>query len=65
MRAGDYVEFSSAQLAKIAGKGLRAPSFLSTNEVRALCASVLTQARNKKQGVRLAKLPKAWKLEVI
>lgn len=38
-------EFTSTQVAKIASRGLREPTSLTIAEIRAVCASALTQAR--------------------
>lgn len=38
-------EFTSAQVASIASRGMRDPAGLTNTEIRAVCASALTQAR--------------------
>jgi hypothetical protein len=43
-------EKTSPAIAKIASKGLKAPSTLTTAEVKKLTGSVLTQAADKKTG---------------
>mgnify|MGYP007100116628 CR=1 FL=1 len=40
-------EKTSKRIAKLAAKGVRAPSTLTTAEIKAVCASVLTQAEDK------------------
>lgn len=54
------VEFTSAKIAKIAGAGL-AGKKLTTAEVRAVCASALTQARSKIKAAKAHKERKARK----
>jgi hypothetical protein len=61
-----FIEYTSKQLAKIAGKGLRDPQSLSWFEIRALAGCALTQARNK--GVTLICPPrgrKNWAAEAV
>jgi hypothetical protein len=38
-------EFTSAEVATLAARGVRSPENLTMKEVRAVCASALTQAR--------------------
>jgi hypothetical protein len=38
-------EYTSAEVATLAARGLRDPSGLTITEIRAVCASALTQAR--------------------
>lgn len=38
-------EYTSAEVARIASRGLRDPSGLTITEIRAVCASALTQAK--------------------
>ena len=37
-------EISSARIASIAARGVKTPGMLTAGEIRAVCASVLTQA---------------------
>lgn len=48
-------EKTSPRLARIASKGLRAPSTLKAAEVKALAGSVLTQAPDRPKPKRKAK----------
>jgi hypothetical protein len=41
-------ETTSAEVASIASRGLRRPTSLTDAEIRAVCASALTQAPNKR-----------------
>lgn len=45
-------EVTSKRVAAIAAKGLKAPSTLTCQEIKALCASVLTQRPAKDRGLR-------------
>lgn len=40
-------EKTSPRVAKIASKGMKAPSTLTTKEIKAVCATALTQTANK------------------
>jgi hypothetical protein len=42
-------ETTSPEVASIASRGLARPLALSKREIRAVCASALTQARNREQ----------------
>lgn len=41
-------EFTSAEVASLAARGLSAPQTLTHEEIRKLCASALTQARSRR-----------------
>ena len=41
-------EHTSAKIASIAARGMRAPLSLSPDEIQSVCASVVTQAPDKK-----------------
>lgn len=61
-----FIQYSSTQLARVAARGLRNPQVLSTMDIRALCGSALTQARQKGKGVILIRPPKrgqVWSAE--
>lgn len=45
-------EVTSTRIATLAAKGLKAPSTLTCKEIKALCASVLTQRPAKDRGLR-------------
>lgn len=40
-------EFTSAEVAKIAARGLRRPESLSVDEISAVCGSALNQTRDR------------------
>lgn len=42
-------EYTSAQIASIAARGMIDPSSLTEKEIRSVCASALTQAKNVKK----------------
>ncbi len=48
------MEYTSAQIGRIAAKGIKRPTSLSSDEIRAVCASALTQRpdRKKKKAVK-------------
>lgn len=46
-------EYTSAQVAKLAAKGLNNPLSLFPDEIRVICASALTQAKDHPKPVEL------------
>lgn len=54
------VEFTSSRMSSIAAKGLRNPHQLTTIEMRALAACVLTQARDHR-AVSMVRTREGWK----
>lgn len=42
-------EKTSKSIAKLAAKGLHSPALLTSAEIKAICASVLTQAPDRKK----------------
>lgn len=57
---GSSIEFSSSRMASIAAKGLKNPQRLTTMEMRALAACVLTQARDRR-AVSMIRTREGWK----
>lgn len=44
----DGEEYTSERIASIAGEGLNRPETLSLRDIKAVCGSALTQARNRR-----------------
>ena len=57
-------EYTHVEVAEIAGKGLRAPSTLTREEIKSVCASALRQAGYESSMTDLRKLAKRNKTKV-